>query len=122
MVRQFQFLSHHLHSTKSSPAIQSKKGAKTDLLVRVRYANPLPPPPFPPRLLHIETNPQRYATYDFLNPLVNERELSLVLDAELGMPLEYGKVAKGEHAAAEYWTGGRSSASVFSGLWGWIGS
>ncbi|KAM0755951.1 hypothetical protein T439DRAFT_320650 [Meredithblackwellia eburnea MCA 4105] len=81
---------------------------KTDLLVRVRYSNPLPLPPFPPRLLHIETNPQRYTSYDFLQPLNSERELSLVLDAELGLPAEYGKVAEGEHSMGDYWTGSRS--------------
>ncbi|GJN90224.1 hypothetical protein Rhopal_003223-T1 [Rhodotorula paludigena] len=83
--------------------------SKTSLLVRVRYQNPLPPPPFPPRLLHIPTTPQRYASYDFLTPLQGERQLPVILDSELGLPLEYGRPGEGGHADGEYWMGNRST-------------
>ncbi|GAA5920488.1 hypothetical protein JCM1841_003511 [Sporobolomyces salmonicolor] len=89
--------------------MSSQKTSKTDLLVRVRYQNPLPPPPFPPRLLHIPTTPARYATYEFLNPIQSERDLPMILDAELGLPLEYGKPKAGGRLDAEYWLGNRDT-------------
>ncbi|KAF7770363.1 hypothetical protein Agabi119p4_6337 [Agaricus bisporus var. burnettii] len=67
-----------------------KKSSKLDLLVRVRYSNPVPAPPFPPKLLDIPTNPRRYTRPEFLNELVNETPLPMIVDAELGMPLELG--------------------------------
>ncbi|KAF9454226.1 hypothetical protein P691DRAFT_717588 [Macrolepiota fuliginosa MF-IS2] len=68
-----------------------KKSSKLDLLVRVRYSNPLPAPPCPPKLLDIPTNPSRYTRPEFLNELVNETPLPMIVDAELGMPLDLGK-------------------------------
>ncbi|KXN92386.1 hypothetical protein AN958_07004 [Leucoagaricus sp. SymC.cos] len=67
------------------------KSSKLDLLVRVRYSNPLPAPPCPPKLLDIPTNPMRYTRPEFLNELVNETPLPMIIDAELGMPLDLGK-------------------------------
>ncbi|GAA5933392.1 uncharacterized protein JCM15063_001303 [Sporobolomyces koalae] len=87
--------------------MSSSKASKQDLLVRVRYQNPLPPPPFPPRLLHVPTTPARYASYAFLNPLQSERELPMILDGELGLPLEYGKSRSTSAVEAEYWLGNR---------------
>ncbi|GAA6050641.1 hypothetical protein JCM3770_000868 [Rhodotorula araucariae] len=84
------------------------KQSKASLLVRVRYSHPLPPPPFPPRLLHLPTTPQRYAHYDFLTPIQGEREVPVILDGELGLPVEYGRPAEGLDADGEYWTGNRS--------------
>ncbi|GAA5932306.1 hypothetical protein JCM10213_005284 [Rhodosporidiobolus nylandii] len=89
--------------------MSSQKGSKTDLLVRVRYQNPLPPPPFPPRTVNIPTTPQRYATYDFLAPLQGERQLPMILDGELGMPLEYGRPGEGARCDGEYWMGNREA-------------
>ncbi|GAA5966641.1 hypothetical protein JCM8115_000234 [Rhodotorula mucilaginosa] len=90
--------------------MSSQKSSKADLLVRVRYQNPLPAPPFPPKLLHIPTTPLRYATYDFLAPIQGERELPMILDAELGMPLELGKTAPGAPSmGGDYWLGNRSA-------------
>ncbi|GJJ11167.1 hypothetical protein Clacol_005399 [Clathrus columnatus] len=65
--------------------------SKLDLLVRVRYNNPLPPPPFPPKLLKIPTNPSRYARPEFTAELAYEAPLPMVVDAECGMPLDLGK-------------------------------
>ena len=95
--------------------MSSQKSSKADLLVRVRYQNPLPAPPFPPKLLHIPTTPLRYATYDFLAPIQGERELPMILDAELGMPLELGKTAPGASSmGGDYWLGNRSGPSVLT--------
>ncbi|KAL0566312.1 hypothetical protein V5O48_015707 [Marasmius crinis-equi] len=69
----------------------SYKKSKLDLLVRVRYANPLPPPPCPPKLLDIPTTPMRYARPEFLNSLANNTPLPMIVDAECGMPLDLGK-------------------------------
>ncbi|KAJ4473623.1 RNA polymerase II-associated protein [Lentinula aciculospora] len=69
----------------------SFKKSKLDLLVRVRYANPLPPPPCPPKLLDIPTNPMRYAQPEFLNYIANNTPLPMIVDAECGMPLDLGK-------------------------------
>lgn len=80
--------------------------------MRVRYQNPLPAPPFPPRLLHVPTTPARYASYDFLNPLQSERELPMILDGELGLPLEYGKSREGAPVEADYWCGNRDGELV----------
>lgn len=65
-------------------------GSKLDLLVRVRYSNPLPPPPFPPKLLDITTNPIRYSRPEFLSAIANDTPLPMIVDAECGMPLDLG--------------------------------
>ncbi|KAK7056329.1 hypothetical protein VNI00_002882 [Paramarasmius palmivorus] len=69
----------------------SFKKSKLDLLVRVRYSNPLPPPPCPPKLLEIPTTPMRYAQPEFINTLANNTPLPMIVDAECGMPLDLGK-------------------------------
>ncbi|KIK08908.1 hypothetical protein K443DRAFT_671960 [Laccaria amethystina LaAM-08-1] len=68
-----------------------KKSSKLDLLVRVRYSNPLPAPPCPPKLLDIPTHPMRYARPEFLNAVASETPLPVIVDAECGMPLDLGK-------------------------------
>ena len=65
--------------------------SKLDLLVRVRYSNPLPAPPCPPKLLDIPTNPLRYTRPEFLNDIASDTPLPMIVDAECGMPLDLGK-------------------------------
>lgn len=60
-------------------------------MVKVRYQNPLPAPPCPPKLLDIPTNPKRYTRPEFLDAATNEALLPMVVDAECGMPLDLGK-------------------------------
>ncbi|KAF7983338.1 hypothetical protein HWV62_22297 [Athelia sp. TMB] len=69
----------------------SFKKSKLDLLVKVRYSNPLPAPPCPPKLLQIPTNPNRYARPEFLNEIANDTSLPMIVDAECGMPLDLGR-------------------------------
>ncbi|KZV91509.1 hypothetical protein EXIGLDRAFT_648223 [Exidia glandulosa HHB12029] len=69
----------------------SLRKSKLDLLVRVRYSNPLPPPPFPPKLLTIATSPARYADPSFTDRLASETALPMFVDADLGMPLDLGQ-------------------------------
>ncbi|KAG9012145.1 hypothetical protein FRB93_002288 [Tulasnella sp. JGI-2019a] len=64
------------------------KKSTLDLLVRVRYSNPLPPPPYPPKLIDIPTDPKRYARVELTQNLSNETLLPMVVDAECGMPLD----------------------------------
>lgn len=70
----------------------SSKRSKTDLLVRQRFINPLPPPAFPPKLLTIKTDPSRYTSYDFLVPLSMERVVPMIVDGEGGMHLDQLRV------------------------------
>ncbi|OBZ66779.1 RNA polymerase II-associated protein 1 [Grifola frondosa] len=69
----------------------SFKKSKLDLLVRVRYSNPLPAPPCPPKLLDIPTDPMRYTRPEFLDDIASEVPLPMVVDAELGMPLDLSR-------------------------------
>ncbi|KAJ3481906.1 hypothetical protein NLI96_g7349 [Meripilus lineatus] len=69
----------------------SFKKSKLDLLIRVRYSNPLPSPPCPPKFLDIPTTPLRYARPEFLDDLANDTPLPMIVDAECGMPLDLGK-------------------------------
>ncbi|KAF9499332.1 hypothetical protein BDN71DRAFT_1441928 [Pleurotus eryngii] len=69
----------------------SFKKSKLDLLVRVRYSNPLPPPPCPPKLLDIPTDPTRYSRPEFLQGIASEVPLPMIVDAECGMPLDLAK-------------------------------
>jgi hypothetical protein len=62
--------------------------SKLDLLVRVRYSNPLPAPPCPPKLLNIPTNPQRFTDIGFTSDLANSTPLPMVIDADCGMPID----------------------------------
>lgn len=65
--------------------------SKLDLLVRVRYENPLPPPPFPPKLLNIPTHPSRYARFEFASKLADETPFPMIVDADMGMPIDLSK-------------------------------
>ncbi|KAH9451909.1 hypothetical protein MJO28_013650 [Puccinia striiformis f. sp. tritici] len=86
----------------------SKKTAASPLLIRQRYQNPFPPPPFPPKLLHISTDPSRYAGYRFLRNLEKEREVPVISDADLGIPIELGIEADGTYGLGAYWEGDRA--------------
>lgn len=59
--------------------------------MRVRYTNPLPAPPCPPKLLDIPTDHLRYARPEFLNDIASETPLPMIIDAECGMPLDLGQ-------------------------------
>ncbi|KAA1082539.1 hypothetical protein PGT21_006372 [Puccinia graminis f. sp. tritici] len=88
-------------------SLMSKKTAASPLLIRHRYQNPFPPPPFPPKLLHISADPARYAGYRFLRNLEKEREVPVISDADLGIPIELGIEADGTYGLGAYWEGDR---------------
>jgi RNA polymerase II-associated factor 1 len=56
--------------------------------VRVRHLNPLPPPPFPPKLFDIETDLSRLGDASYLAPLAAATQLPMMVDSEMGMPLD----------------------------------
>ncbi len=62
--------------------------SQIDLLVRVRYQNTLPPPPYPPKMLDIPTDLKRYTRPEFTQELANETPLPMVINSECGMPLD----------------------------------
>lgn len=78
------------------------------LLVRIRYSNPLPPPPFPPKLLTVKTDPARYSGYNFLSAYENEREVPVSVDGDGGMHIELGLETDGTYGQGRYWQGDRS--------------
>jgi len=61
---------------------------RLDLLVRVRYLNPLPPPPFPPKLFNITTDINRLGEPSYLNHLASSTPLPMLVDSDMGMPLD----------------------------------
>ncbi|KAI0035318.1 RNA polymerase II-associated [Vararia minispora EC-137] len=69
----------------------ASRKSKVDLLVKVRYQNPLPPPPCPPKFIDIPTDPRRYARPEFLDAIANDAPLPMIVDAECGMPLDLGQ-------------------------------
>lgn len=69
----------------------SFKKSKLDLLVRVRYSNPLPAPPCPPKLLDIPTDPMRYARPEFLDDIAADTPLPMIVDGDLGMPIDLSR-------------------------------
>ncbi|CAK9781068.1 Paf1-domain-containing protein [Cutaneotrichosporon oleaginosum] len=66
----------------------SKKPSKLDLLVRVRFENPLPDPPFPPKLLKVKTDISRLGDPAYLDQLAGSAPAPMLLDAEMGMPID----------------------------------
>ena len=57
-------------------------------MVRVRYLNPLPPPPFPPKLFIIPTDINRLGEPSYLDHLAASTPLPMLVDSEMGMPLD----------------------------------
>ncbi|CAO1617064.1 unnamed protein product [Parajaminaea phylloscopi] len=62
---------------------------RTDLIERTRFPNPLPLPPYPPKLLAIPTPADRYADPTWSSRLADSVPLPLIVDAEGGMPLDF---------------------------------
>ncbi|WOO83865.1 RNA polymerase II-associated factor 1 [Vanrija pseudolonga] len=80
----------------------SKKSSKLDLLVRVRFENPLPDLPFPPKLLNVSTDIQRLGEPSYLNQLASTTQFPMLVDSEMGMPIdlnEFDGVWDGNEAA-----------------------
>ncbi|WVR07529.1 hypothetical protein IAU60_004571 [Kwoniella sp. DSM 27419] len=61
---------------------------RSDLLVRVRYLNPVPNPPFPPKLVNVATDISRLGEPSYLDHLAASTPLPMLVDSEMGMPLD----------------------------------
>ncbi|KAL7422784.1 hypothetical protein Q5752_002079 [Cryptotrichosporon argae] len=65
-----------------------KTGGRQDLLVRVRFQNPIPQPPFPPKLFTVPTDIHRLGEPSYLDQLASNAPLPMLVDSEMGMPLD----------------------------------
>lgn len=54
----------------------------------MRYANPLPPPPCPPKLLMVDTDLSRFASYKDSASIARGLPLPMMVDGECGMGLD----------------------------------
>lgn len=61
---------------------------RQEYIVKIRYQNPLPPPPFPPKFLKIQMNLDDFTSPTFASNLIHTDQLNLDFDHELCMPLE----------------------------------
>lgn len=69
----------------------SQRTYHQDYIARIRYSNILPPPPGPPKLLHIPgtgLGDGRYTSAAYASRLAREQPLNIEVDAELGMPID----------------------------------
>ncbi|ORY81602.1 RNA polymerase II-associated [Protomyces lactucae-debilis] len=65
-----------------------RKGARQDYVLRVRYQNTLPPPPFEPKMLALPTDFSKYTSASYLSNLYQEQPLRVEADSELGMHMD----------------------------------
>lgn len=73
-------------SGASSAASSSR--SKRELIDRVRYPNPIPVPPYPPKLVKIATEPSRYANPHFADRLASQQPIPMVVDVHAGMHID----------------------------------
>lgn len=69
-------------------AAGSSSRSKRELIDRVRYPNPIPVPPYPPKLVKIRTEPSRYANPHFADRLASQQPIPLMVDVHAGMPID----------------------------------
>lgn len=61
---------------------------RQDYILRVRYQNTLPPPPFEPKVLKLPTSLSQFKDASYLSTLIQEQPYKVDIDAELGMPID----------------------------------
>ncbi|EST08849.1 RNA polymerase II-associated, Paf1 [Kalmanozyma brasiliensis GHG001] len=66
----------------------SSSRSRRELIDRVRYPNPIPVPPYPPKLVKIPTEPSRYANPHFADRLASQQPIPMVVDVHAGMPID----------------------------------
>ncbi|KAJ1017813.1 hypothetical protein NDA16_005130 [Ustilago loliicola] len=62
--------------------------SKRELIDRVKYPNPIPVPPYPPKLVKIPTEPSRYANPHFADRLASQQPIPMIVDVHVGMPID----------------------------------
>ncbi|KAL4398863.1 Cdc73/Paf1 complex protein [Malassezia pachydermatis] len=65
---------------------------KRDLIERVRYPNPLPELPYPPKLVRIPAPEPNYTTPVFSQRLAESLQLPVAVDADAGMPIDLAQM------------------------------
>ncbi len=75
-------VSEHAKTTPLPPL------SKLDLLVRVRYSNPIVPPSFPPQLVQIPADLKRFTRTDFIAEYAASLPAPMLVDSEGGMPID----------------------------------
>lgn len=89
----------HVEKSVSRAVLWTLTARRQDLLVRVRYLNPIPPPPFPPKLFDVPTNVHRLGEPSYLDHLASTAPFPMLVDSEMGMPLNlnnYDKIWEGK--------------------------
>ena len=69
-----------------------RKSSRREYLLRVRYQNTLPAPPFEPKFLKLPDFSSKYTSATFMSTLVQEQPPTMEIDPELGMPLDLSRV------------------------------
>lgn len=72
--------------------MSERKSVRQDYILRVRYQNTLPPPPFEPKFVKLPDYSSKYTSATFMSTLVQEQPPTLEIDPELGMPLDLSRV------------------------------
>lgn len=68
---------------------RSERVYHQDYIARIRYENPLPPPPGAPKLLDIPMEGlSYYCSPAFASRMARQYPLNIEADAELGMPID----------------------------------
>lgn len=75
-------------SRNARSSAQPLHARRQDYLLRIRYHNSLPPPPFQSKMLDIPFSPRMYTDTRLLDNLVLERSNNLEVDQFLGMPVD----------------------------------
>jgi hypothetical protein len=65
--------------------------SKLDLLVRVRYRNEVPPPSFPPQLVQIPDDLDRFTRPDWISEYASSIPAPMLVDSEGGMPMDLNR-------------------------------
>lgn len=65
---------------------------RQDYILRVRYQNTLPPPPFEPKVLKLPVSLSQFTSASYLSTLIQEQPHKVEIDAELGMPIDLSLV------------------------------
>ncbi|TKY88938.1 hypothetical protein EX895_002179 [Sporisorium graminicola] len=79
------------NGTSAAPGASSSASSsrsKRELIDRVRYPNPIPVPPYPPKLVKIPTEPSRYANPHFADRLSSQHPIPMTVDVHAGMPID----------------------------------
>ncbi|EPQ31159.1 uncharacterized protein PFL1_01347 [Pseudozyma flocculosa PF-1] len=97
--------SRGIAASSTSTSSSSSSSRKRELIDRVRYPNPIPLPPYAPKLVKVATDPARYANPHFADRLASAHPLPVLVDAHAGMPIDLARFQ-------DLWEGDLSEVSV----------